>query len=48
MSLSVRSVAMGSREEPKHPHQSKHIPKTYFIFILFLLVFTPRVDSSWW
>lgn len=38
---------MGNRNRTKSPHRSKPI-KIYFTFILLLLVFTPRVDSSWW
>lgn len=47
-SLSHSSVAMGIREGTKIQHHSKPISKIYFVFILLLLIFTPRVDSSWW
>ncbi|XP_028261969.1 protein Wnt-2b-A-like isoform X2 [Parambassis ranga] len=38
--------AMGLRNGAKH--HSKPFSKMFFSFILLLLLFTPRVDSSWW
>lgn len=32
----------------RRQHRSGSISKTCFTFILLLLIFTPRVDSSWW
>ena len=47
-SLPDSSRAMGSRHRTKIQHHSRPISKIYFVFILLLLIFTPRVDSSWW
>ncbi|KAJ4927083.1 hypothetical protein JOQ06_014820 [Pogonophryne albipinna] len=47
-SLSDSSRTMRIRHGTKVQHHSKPISKIHFIFIFLLLIFTPRVDSSWW
>ncbi|KAK1901279.1 Protein Wnt-2b [Dissostichus eleginoides] len=47
-SVSDSSRTMRIRHGTKVQHHSKPISKIHFIFIFLLLIFTPRVDSSWW
>lgn len=39
---------MGSKNETKGHHSKPVCHKVYLCCILLLLIFTPRVDSSWW